>query len=471
MSTNQYNEEFFEKDQILRSLLGQDPITILTEKDCTEKPDRYNQIAIYQEYNEEISPEPMPILSPKALYGLAGEFVREATKDSEADPVGVLITLLAYFAISAGRKRYYQLAFARHNPRLFAVIVGASSKARKGTSWEPVKALFDRMKELGADVTASRPGPFSSGEGIIFAMRDASGEVDPKTKEPKDPGVMDKRLFVCTSEFAAGLRAARREGNILSTVIRALYDGEDIAPLIKNNPTRATAPHGGIIGHITKQELKKELDHVEVFNGFANRFLWVYVRRQKLVPFPKAVDETAFGEFAQRFIKALRFAQQMGEVKLSKEVIQIWPGVYEKLQEELPGIAGVLNNRSETHVIRIALIYALLDQSEFIQTKHLEAALALWEYCRQSVFYIFGGGEIDNYASRILSALKHKPLSQTEISKLFSGHLSSDRLRQTLSDLEGTNRIERETVKIPGNRTKTIWKLPAKEKEQDNYAN
>ena len=225
--------------------------------------------------DDDVTPEPIPILDKTGFYGLAGEFALEAAKQSEGDPAAILIQSLANFSIASGRNKFFRIGFSFHHPRIFAVLVGNSSKARKGTSWEPVKALFKRMSELGSDVPDSRPGPFSSGEGLIFAVRDPS-EPAPETEISRDPGIKDKRLLVCTSEFASGLRVMRREGNTLSTIIRSLFDGEDISPLVKNNPIKATAPHVGIVGHITKRELLKELDHVEIFNGFGNRFLWPF---------------------------------------------------------------------------------------------------------------------------------------------------------------------------------------------------
>jgi len=46
----------------------------------------------------------------------------------------------------------------------------------------------------------------------------------------------------------------------------------------------ATNPHVAITTHITLQELHARLDRVEIFNGFANRFLWLCVRRTSLSP-------------------------------------------------------------------------------------------------------------------------------------------------------------------------------------------
>ena len=45
------------------------------------------------------------------------------------------------------------------------------------------------------------------------------------------------------------------------------------------------------------------------------------------------------------------------------------------------GLYGAVTSRAEAQVVRLSLIYALLDCSPVIRQEHLLAALALWEYC------------------------------------------------------------------------------------------
>jgi hypothetical protein len=72
-----------------------------------------------------------------------------------------------------------------------------------------------------------------------------------------------------------------RPTNILSIILRNAWDTGDLRTLVKNNPARATDAHISLVGHITNEELKRELNECELFNGFANRFLWLVSRRSK----------------------------------------------------------------------------------------------------------------------------------------------------------------------------------------------
>ncbi|MDQ4147072.1 MAG: hypothetical protein M3120_05215, partial [Pseudomonadota bacterium] len=82
-----------------------------------------------------------------------------------------------------------------------------------------------------------------------------------------------------------------------------------------------------------------------------------------------------------------------------------------------------MTSRAEAQVIRLALLYALLDQSSIIQPTHLKARL-VWEYAEASARYIFGSTLGDPLADDILRSLRAHPesLSRTETCNLFKRH-------------------------------------------------
>lgn len=119
-----------------------------------------------------------PRFSWDACPGLLGDFVRLATRDSEADPAAVCVTALVRFGAEvysyggrSGLGPHFYIGETIHPPRLFAVICGNSSKARKGTSRHPVTKLFARdhcqpadLKSWGVALPARESGgPLSTG--------------------------------------------------------------------------------------------------------------------------------------------------------------------------------------------------------------------------------------------------------------------------------------------------------------------
>jgi len=103
---------------------------------------------------------------------------------------------------------------------------------------------------------------------------------------------------------------------------------------------------------------------------------------------------------------AVNFARQVERVRFSDDGLALWNQAYPKLTVERLGLLGALTARAEAHTVRLALLYALLDQSREITEDHLRAALAVWNYCDASVQYLFGNKLGHPIADPILTALR-----------------------------------------------------------------
>jgi phage/plasmid primase-like uncharacterized protein len=402
-----------------------------------------------------------PTLSSKAYRGLAGEFAILASEKSEADPVAVLATFLVRFGVEVGSGPTLYVGDTKHYARLAAVVVGASSKARKGTSGKPVERIFSEIEKSAR----FSPGPFSSGEGIIFAVRDEVKRWNEKDQAWTviDPGISDKRLFVLDEEFAGILSQTKRDGNTLSMIIRNAWDNGNLDPLTKTSKTSATNAHVGWVSHVTIEELNAKLSDIETFNGFANRILWVCSRRSKIVPMPEPMDDTKLENIRQRLIARINLFRDVDlmKIEMSDEAKRVWCNrYYATLTKDHPGLVGCVINRGEAQVVRLAMIYTLLDGLTTIGLVHLEAAVALWQYCEQSARYVFHGRQTDGVAEKILNALAEKPMTSTEIHRLFGNHVNKGRLSAVLSQLKGSNQIEDEQFRSEGQKKPTtFWKI------------
>ena len=401
------------------------------------------------------------------MSGLAGDFVCLACRDSEADPAAVLVTFLVRFGIEVGPVPHVLVGDAKHPPRLFAVVVGASSKARKGTSGQPVQRVFTFDAQAPHLSAHNSPGPLSSGEGLVWKVRDPleAWQLDRNKDEGKfvtiDPGEENKRLFVLDEELAAALQCTKREGNTLSTVLRTLWDSGDVEPLTKTNKTKTTGAHAGVVTHITVAELSRLLDETQTLNGFANRFLWVCARRRKLVALPRPMPQAEVSVLQQRILVALEAGRELGCLDFNQQARDLWEAAYPNLSQDHPGLAGTVINRGEAQVLRLALVYALLDSAREIQPGHLRAALALWKYCRDSALFIFGQSEADPITRRVLTALEAGPLTATALFKALGNSVSKKRLEASLGELMAAGRLE-QTKETGTTKPKTIYRLTEK---------
>src|SRR3974377_1478152 len=75
-----------------------------------------------------------PVMGDAAYHGLAGDFVRTMQPHTEADPAGLLIQFLTTFGNIVGHCPYYLVEGDKHHTNLFNLLIGFTSKSRKGTS-------------------------------------------------------------------------------------------------------------------------------------------------------------------------------------------------------------------------------------------------------------------------------------------------------------------------------------------------
>lgn len=340
-------------------------------------------------------PEPM---SDEAFHGLAGEFVRLVLPETEADPQALLIAFLVGFGCMLGRRPFYLVEDTRHGVNLFAVVVGDTAKARKGTATDRATRILTLVD--APFIEARKRSGLSSGEGLIQSVRDAREE-DVAIKEKGaqqrverqvvDTGETDKRLLVIESEFGSVLQQSGREGNILSAILRDAWDGKPLSVMARSNKDSCQEPHISLLGNITIEELHRLLTSNDKANGFGNRILWSCARRSKRLPHGgQPLDESAVRSLVMRLRAALDFGRKAGRVRFDAESARAWESAYEVLTEGADGIFGSMTARAEAQAVRLATLYALLDSSDLIRMPHLKAAREVWSYCEDSVRYIFG---------------------------------------------------------------------------------
>jgi hypothetical protein len=379
-----------------------------------------------------------------AFHGLPGQVVAKIAPHTEADPIAILAQLLVCCGALIGRGAHFQVEATLHHPNEFAVLVGDSAKARKGSSFDHVARLLGQADPAFPSRLTTG---LSSGEGLIWAVRDPQGP---------DPGAVDKRLLVVEPEFASVLKSTGRELSTLSPTLRSAWDGRPLALLTRTAPARATNAHISIIGHITQTEQRRHTTTVEIANGFLNRFVFAAVRRVRLLPEGGDPDPPK-GSGLTRYLKTvLGHAQTAGQLTLAPDARELWWQLYPQLTQPSDGLAGHLTARAEAHTTRLALIYALLDGHKTIRPEHLNAALALWDYAARSAARALDRATGDPLAEHIHAALLRSPDGLTKIRDLCQRNLPADRIEQALADPVAAGRARRQRT-LTGGRPAELW--------------
>jgi hypothetical protein len=392
------------------------------------------------------APEP-PALAEPALHGLAGLVVRSLAAHTEADPAAILLQFLAAFGNILGPALHCTVGVTRHGLNLFVVLVGESSKARKGTSWRQIATLLSEVDPLwvARRITTVRP----SALGIMNALRDQ----DPPT---------DRRLFLLAEEFASVLHMLGQRTGQLSPLLRCAWDGGDLAVSNGSYLFQATNAHLSLVAHITESELAQHLTRIETHNGFANRCLWTSVHRGQSLPEGGSLPPDRLSALARELRRTLDWAQTPTEIlfRRTEAARELWTDRYPALSQGRPDAYGAATSRAEAQVLRLSALYAALDCSGQVEVAHLQAALAVWDYCQASARRFFNDAPIDPTARRISEAISAAPegLSLGQIGGLFHGHVSKERIDLAIQQLSTLGIIDCHRPTAPGRgRPATIW--------------
>lgn len=371
--------------------------------------------------------------------GLAGEIAQAIAPHTEADPVAVLVQLLVAAGAVIGRGAWFSVEATRHHPGQFAVLVGESAKARKGSSWDHVQAVLAAVEPGFDDLVHTG---LSTGEGLIWAARGDR-----------------RRLLVVEPEFVSVLKATGRDQSTLSPVLRAAWDGRPLAILTRTAPVNAPSAHISLIGHITRTELAHHLDAIEAANGFLNRFIFVACRRQQLLPeggHPDPLDRTGLPE---RLATHLGLARVAGRLHLDSAARPLWHDIYARLAADATdSLAGALQARAEAHVLRLSMLYALVDGQATIGSSHLRSGLALFDYAARSITWATAQAAADPVAERIAQAVAASAtgLTRTQLRDLFGRNQPAARIDSALSALAAAGRIQPRRCATAG-RPAEIW--------------
>lgn len=337
----------------------------------------------------------------------------------------------------------------------------------EGQAWSTPRYLLEQIDHEWAK--ARIKSGLSSGEGLIYNVRDAREEQQSIKEDGRvvdyqtvvvDEGEADKRLLVFEPELATVLRRMQGETNSLSAVLREAWESGQLSTLVKNAPTRATGAHISLIAHTTREELITTLTETDRANGFANRFIFLLVRRSKCLPEPAAIPEA---ELMPLINELRQVAQQRDHHRVlvrDADARALWAEVYPKLSEGEPGLLGAVLARAEAHVLRLSLIYAVLDRSPVIRAEHLHSALAVWDYADASARRIFGDVLGLSVADVILAALRTRgPMTREEITHLFHRNKKATEIDPALGLLLEQGKVKRSSRPPEGGkgRPAIVW--------------
>ena len=258
---------------------------------------------------------------------------------------------------------------------------------------------------------------------------------------------------------------ASRQGNTLSSTLRKAWDAKQwLHTEGKISPEKATGAHISMIGHVTIKDLLTCLSEVENKNGFSNRVLWIASKRVKKIPLPPWINWKA--QHPQIIARLANIVEHLGpnapkrELYWSDEAQKEWRKFYHSIKTASDGVLGSIIARSDAHVLRLTMLFTVLDDSSLMEPQHLKAAIAFWQYCERSASWIFGEKTGNKHADKIYWALQREPkgIIRSEISlQVFGNHLSKTNMDIAFSALVDADLAYFTYERVTGDRPTQRW--------------
>ena len=398
--------------------------------------------ADFYETGEIAVPEDWPELDEAAFVGPIGEAVLGYKENTEADPAAMLASIIAQSGIAMGRGPHFNWSGQEYHGNLFALLVGPTSRGRKGTAGHDADTLMSGCDDI------QQVSGFGSGESIVTSLVAPHGTDNTADSDDAEGATLNSdplSFLIHEEEFARLLGAAGRAGSTLSEAVRQLFDGVPLSHRTVGSGLLVLKDyHAGVIGHITPEELRSSLSAEDRVNGLANRFLMIGSHSRQLVCFAspggqkfKAEPEKHIAALAKCTSKA-RNRQRIGVGSVAALRLR---DIY---------MDGLLESRSPllsrlfTHLCRVALILAAMDCSKLIKVAHVDAAFALVTYAKDTTEFVFPFGSSSPLPTKILKAITATDtgaLSQTELSKAFNNHLGANERDEAIKLLVEYKRV------------------------------
>jgi len=400
----------------------------------------------------------VPVVDRGMFVGVPGDITLAAEPTTEADPVGVYVSLLASAGVLLGPGPYVPIGNTRHPLLIWPLLFGRTGSGRKGEADQTARVF---LAQATPDYTMLKVKGLTSGEGLIERIRDPKDEED-------SGGTLDKRLIVMEPEFASVMSRAKREGSTLGSVLRDAWEGSALS-VLSRKAYGTSLSHVSITGHITPKEFREKMAGGEMSGGTFNRFLPIYVERSKKLPIPRGVDDQTIDEQATRLRNALQRGKSITRIELDDEAVTLWTDeLYDEFSEadddDQPWTEFA--RRAAPYCLRIAGLHAVLDGRKRISKADLAAAAALARYSVATAKYVLSPRQDAKFdrLMRALLASGERGMTRTEISKLFSRNLKRSELEELLFEVTRDGRFEVQKLPTGGRPVEKYVPVPEEQR-------
>lgn len=339
-----------------------------------------------------------PIPSDGIFHGPLGDIVNILDPHTEADPVGVLMSLMTMYSVAIGPEPTVKVGNSNQKLIVWTILSGDSGIGRKGTATGDARLVVEKAVPHLFDRTSHFISAPNSGAGFVSDLHNRAlqnGWTDNKEDDDGETyitGLLPGFPALMVVPEMASVFRTNKVDTTLSQNLREAWEGGSLSNVTKKESIVVDAPHVGIIGHITPTELETSLSDSDSGGGTANRMLWIYVERSKRLKLGGNLSSEELEKAASMFKEAVEFAADFGgTVTLSQEAKNYWLDVvYDEIDEAI--LTGetvkTFAARSIPYTYRLAALYALSSHRTEISVADLSAAAGIIRYVVESIIHI-----------------------------------------------------------------------------------
>lgn len=350
-----------------------------------------------------------------AYGGLVGECVRSLAAHTDASMAGLLASFLAVCGALVPASAH---ARGEQTSSPFIALVGESGIGRKGTAMNRALGAA-RLVWPTQEVEDILLDGLNSGEALVAALHDQA-EANRRYRRGDGPVVG----LVFEEEFVNMLSSRARDGSTLDGKLRVAFDGGSLSNRKANDSKVVRSGYVlPALAGITPLELRQRLEKDSAHTGAANRWLYVpVVKRDEIVP-----DEPPELEPHLNLSLKRARAESPRRLTVTPATARLVSEYAEHVTTTSAGVARDLVRRYGTIAVRLAMIHAAVERSPVVGVQHLERAIALTEYARRGIAWVFGQTIGSRDADLLLRHLRQSgPLRKHTITR----HIIRDPQRQ-----------------------------------------
>lgn len=377
----------------------------------------------------------------QAFQGLLGQVTDTIAGYTDASRVGLLASLIAMSGGILGVRGIYH---TEQPSAVMAGLVGVTSEARKSTT---IELAWTTLQSMGASYALRFDG-LNSGEALVARLM-----------KMQSTGAAHGVLV--EDEFSRLLVSSRREGSTLDAMLRTAFDGRALNVFTRNTSADLSVvpPYAiSAVSAITPKELRKLITPTMLVNGSVNRWAWIPVIRR---------DQPSLGDrlpklpqdLERALLDAMDHATRLSGPIPTEALAAGRLNDYGAWLSGIDGLAGDMGRRLNVIAFRTALVHAAVDRAGSVQVEHVERAIALTEYARAGLGWVFGqltGSKEADLLARAVAAAGELGITLTDVTrKLIRNPVARQEAIDAVMDL-GLIRVER----VPGSGRPTqrlVW--------------